>query len=154
MPTRLFLLWRLLNAPQRRLLFYPVPPDLPLAPTCPLPGLWMEQETVALVVRSFLPPPLSTRGEGCSIEPRIAGVRANRLLLVLHVVFWVVFCSFIQSPVLGESVSMCSPSDDNPKFYEDLLVKSHDALLGTLLWQSSVRPSFRPSAVGSSKCSC
>lgn len=39
------------------------------------------------------------------------------------------FGSSSQSPVLGESVSMCSPSDDNPNFYKDLMVKSHDALL-------------------------
>lgn len=36
----------------------------------------------------------------------------------------------VQSPVLGESVSMCSPSDHNPNFYKDLMVKSCDAELG------------------------
>ncbi|CAF90489.1 unnamed protein product, partial [Tetraodon nigroviridis] len=31
--------------------------------------------------------------------------------------------SSVQSPVLGESVSMCSPSDGNQNFYQDLMVK-------------------------------
>lgn len=38
------------------------------------------------------------------------------------------FDSSIQSPVLGESVSMYSPSDDNLNFYKDLMVKSRDGL--------------------------
>lgn len=38
---------------------------------------------------------------------------------------------------------MCSPSDDNPNFYKDLMVKSHDALL----WM------FHPSDRGASGCS-
>lgn len=38
------------------------------------------------------------------------------------------FDSSIQSPVLGESVSMYGPSDDNLNFYKDLMVKSHSAV--------------------------
>lgn len=34
------------------------------------------------------------------------------------------FDSSIQSPVLGESVSMYGPSDDNLNFYKELMVKS------------------------------
>lgn len=42
------------------------------------------------------------------------------LRLVLGLVF---SGSCVQSPVLGESVSMYSPSDDNLNFYKDLMVK-------------------------------
>lgn len=38
------------------------------------------------------------------------------------------FDSPIQSPVLGESVSMYGPSDDNLNFYKELMVKSCHAV--------------------------
>lgn len=68
------LLWRPPSTPQKRLLFHPVPPaatDLPLTPTCPSSGLWTEQRTVTAVVRRSVPPPLSRRGEGCSMEQQL-----------------------------------------------------------------------------------
>lgn len=59
------------------------------------------------------------------------------------------FDSSIQSPVLGESVSMYSPSDDNPNFYKDLMVKSHDGLFCLFhywhfssVWRSSSKSFF------------
>lgn len=61
-----------------------------------------------------------------------SGVRAEHDLFQTQVKYLLfvggesdcLFDSSIQSPVLGESVSMYSPSDDNLNFYKELMVKS------------------------------
>lgn len=67
--SSLLLLWRLpYPLPQKDLLLYPVPPapkDLPLTPTCPLTGPWMDQKTTTSKARRFRPPTLIATGEGC-----------------------------------------------------------------------------------------
>lgn len=81
-------------------------------PAAPSDRLLMEPRTGTAAVRRTTAPGEDPR-QG-SAPPQGSELRP---VLVLH--------SRVQSLVLGESASMCSPSDDL-NFYKELMVKSHD----------------------------